>query len=109
MILNKYFLEKTPNDENKHTLSTDTNKHPFICSATACDRHGIDDSLERVPSLVTVSVPSLFRLYSVSKKLSSEKASESDNYVPSLCSVSFPSLNALQRGHSMKPYPFEPI
>ena len=92
MILNKYFLEKTPNDENKHTLSTDTNKHPFICSATACDRHGIDDSLERVPSLVTVSVPSLFRLYSVSKKLSSEKASESDNSVPSLCFVSVPSL-----------------
>ena len=41
MILNKYFLEETPRDESKRTISTGTDKRPFICSATACDRHGI--------------------------------------------------------------------
>ena len=100
MILNKYFLEKTPNDENKHTLSTDTNKHPFICSATACDRHGIDDSLERVPSLVTVSVPSLSRLCSVSTpypKNSAQRKHPKVTTLSRLCSVSIPSLLRIQK------------
>ena len=92
MILNKYFLEKTPNDENKHTLSTDTNKHPFICSATACDRHGIDDSLERVPSLVTVSVPSLSRLCSVSTPYPKNSAQRKHPKVTTLFRLSVPSL-----------------
>ena len=45
MILNKYFLEETPRDESKRTISTGTDKCPFICSATACDCHGMHLSI----------------------------------------------------------------